>query len=508
MSFSKPILSMTTFNSLDCKTQSGYRREGKLKEERIQCRVFAAIILVGWFLAPVGSAEAQTFKTIYTFSQVYPMFVTNYGGFRTNRDGAEPWCTLSVSGNMLYGTASTGGSSGEGTVFKLNTDGSGFSTLHNFSLAVDVQPINSDGINPMAGLALAGNTLYGTAFEGGGAANGTVFSLTTNGGNFDTLYSFSSLTGPGTNSDGVSPLGLVVSGNVIYGQAYGGGPAQVGTVFRMNTDGSGFATFDNLTNGPPSALVLSNNVLYGTTAYGGSSNNGTVFSIHVDGTGLTELYSFTGGTDGANPRAGVLLSGNVLYGTTTLGGASGQGTVFKLNTDGTGFATLHSFANGEGTPNYNYGALVLLGNNLFGLASVFPQGGTLYSLNTNGTGFTVLHTFTGPGDPTGAQPLGGLTASGSTLYGTTSRGGTFDTGTVFSFSLSPHLAIIPAGRGVILTWPTNYAGFDYGGYQLQFTTNLISPAWITNLPSPVAVNGQYAVTNPISGTQQFFRLSQ
>jgi hypothetical protein len=63
------------------------------------------------------------------------------------------------------------------------------------------------------------------------------------------------------------------------------------------------------------------------------------------------------------------------------------------------------------------------------------------------------------------------------------------------------LAIVLSGTNVILTWPTNVTG------NLQFTTNLVSSAaWNTNLPSPVVVNGQNAVTNPISGTQTFFRL--
>lgn len=58
-------------------------------------------------------------------------------------------------------------------------------------------------------------------------------------------------------------------------------------------------------------------------------------------------------------------------------------------------------------------------------------------------------------------------------------------------------------------WPTNYAGFDYSGYILQSTTNLgSSGVWTANSPAPVVVNGQKTVTNPISGTQQFFRLNQ
>jgi hypothetical protein len=68
----------------------------------------------------------------------------------------------------------------------------------------------------------------------------------------------------------------------------------------------------------------------------------------------------------------------------------------------------------------------------------------------------------------------------------------------------PQLTIIPSGANVILRWPTNAAGFT-----LQSTTNLVSPAvWSTVSPAPVIVNGQNTVTNPISGKQQFYRLSQ
>ena len=48
----------------------------------------------------------------------------------------------------------------------------------------------------------------------------------------------------------------------------------------------------------------------------GSAANGTVFAVNTDGTGFTNLYSFTDGSDGANPNAGLILSGNTLYGTT------------------------------------------------------------------------------------------------------------------------------------------------------------------------------------------------
>jgi uncharacterized repeat protein (TIGR03803 family) len=77
--------------------------------------------------------------------------------------------------------------------------------------------------------------------------------------------------------------------------------------------------------------------LYGTTTAGGTNGDGVVFSINTNGTCFTNLYSFAGGGDGANPYAGLTLSGNTLYGTALYGGTngtqyfSGLGTVFSIS---------------------------------------------------------------------------------------------------------------------------------------------------------------------------------
>jgi len=68
---------------------------------------------------------------------------------------------------------------------------------------------------------------------------------------------------------------------------------------------------------------------------------------------------------------------------------------------------------------------------------------------------------------------------------------------------APQLTINRSESNVILTWPTNAAGFT-----LQSPTNLAPAVWSSVSPTPVVVNGQNAVTNPVSGTQKFFRLSR
>ncbi len=73
----------------------------------------------------------------------------------------------------------------------------------------------------------------------------------------------------------------------------------------------------------------------------------------------------------------------------------------------------------------------------------------------------------------------------------------------------PQLTIAPSGPNVLLTWPTNNAGYDYTGFTLQSTTNLVSPVvWSTNSPAPVVIAGQNTVTSPIIGGQKFYRLVQ
>jgi uncharacterized repeat protein (TIGR03803 family) len=249
-----------------------------------------------------------------------------------------------------------------------------------------------------------------------------------------------------------------------------------------------------------------------------------VFAVNTDGTGFTNLHNFAAtdangnNSDGTYPMAGLVLSGNTLYGTASQGGSSGRGTVFAVNTDGTGFTTLHSFTATSGSYPYTngdganpYAGLLLSGDLLYGTAQNggWAGNGTVFAINTNGAGFATLYSFTPLSNSTnsdGCHPLAGLILSANALYGTASAGGSSYNGTVFSLSLPPppQLTIIPSGADVILTWPANAAEFT-----LQSTTNLVSPAvWSTVSPAPVIVNGQNAVTNPISGTQNFYRLSQ
>lgn len=163
-----------------------------------------------------------------------------------------------------------------------------------------------------------------------------------------------------------------------------------------------------------------------------------LFCAAVLQAGSFTLHEFSGGSaDGASPYHGVpYVSGSTLYGLTRDGGAYGAGTAFRMNTDGTGFTVLHTFAGGERDGGDPYGSLTLSGSTFYGMTSLGGLGGwgTLFRMNMDGTGLTLLHGFSGSN---GRMPLGSLTLSGSTLYGMTLMGGDGNFGTVFHFAIIP-----------------------------------------------------------------------
>ena len=301
-------------------------------------------------------------------------------------DGANPYGSLTLSNSKLYGLTSSGGSSSTGgALFSMNPDGTGFGLLHSFTEGT------SDGFVPFGSLTLSGARLYGTTNGGGSSGSGTVFGINTDGSGFGLLHSFT-----GSVGDGIHPVGsLTLSGSKLYGMAQQRFPANRGSLFSLNTDGTDYSVLHTFTvspvdgRNPSGSLTLSGSILYGMTPSGGSNGVGTLFSINTDGSGFGLLHSFGGGTsDGANPFGSLTLSGSTLYGMTRDGGNSDNGTLFSIGTDGSNFRLLERF------------------------------GGSL---------------------PGGGDPHGDLTLSddGSLLYGMTYTGGTAGSGVVFSRPIVP-----------------------------------------------------------------------
>ncbi len=354
-------------------------------------------------------------------------------------DGAAPTGTLLASGTNLYGTTSSGGSFGLGTVFRYNPGSSTYTTLHHFAGGP------GDGAEPHGGLIKVGTFYYGTTARGGTANLGTVYRMTA-AGVVTILHSF---TG---SPDGEAPV---------------------------------------------ASLVRFGNFLYGTTVLGGSTANlGTLFRIKPNGTGYVMGYAFTGGTDGANPWCNLLKVGTKLYGTASNAGSGGGGTVYHI-TASFAFTLDHAFVPGtdgstpydglirvsvpfsSGTATYLYGTTSQAGT----LASGAPAYGTVFGVKLSGSGpaFYVLHAFSGLGTTDGANPYAGVTLVGSgttaQLYGVTVGGGTGAGGIIFSifpvsnaytvqFAFTPNTGINPYSTLILYTgllWGTTYNAGSFGG---------------------------------------------
>jgi uncharacterized repeat protein (TIGR03803 family) len=438
-----------------------------------------ALLIVAWFLA-AADASAVTFTNLYIFSA--DAFAAGSNPVATNRDGVNPNGFV-LSGNTLYGTAAAGGLYGYGTVFRVNTDGTHFTNLFSFNNGA-YDPTNatypdSTGDQPSPGLLLVSNVLYGTTFYGGTHFAGTVFKVNTDGSDFAVLHAFDDTDGQGPAS------GLTLYSNALYGTAVGGGSNGFGTIFKISLSDLSFATVYDFTNqvNPYGGVVVSSNLMYGFGQYGGASSNGIVYRVGLGGDGYVDLFDFNG-TNGSGSYSTPTLSGNTLFGVTYQGGTNGGGNVFRINTDGLRYTNLYSFpreggANTTGANPYDFAGLVLSGNILYGTTSVSGSGsqGTVFQLNTDGTGFTVLHSFqyTDGGNP---EPL---VLSGGTLYGMTLygfQGISLGDGGVFALILQPALNLALADNQAVLTWNDP----SYSLYAALAVTNVFTK--ITGATSP------------------------
>ncbi len=356
--------------------------------------------------------------------------VTTLYTFSDGSDGAAPSGNLvqATDGN-LYGTTQRGGDTfGDGTIFRISTNGS-FTSLYEFTGG-------ADGSIPVSGLIQgADGSLYGAARNGGDdEGDGTIFQITTDGV-FTVLYTF---TGGSDGSEPVSALIQGVDGN-LYGTAEAGGDENGdGTVFQLTTNGV-FATFYQFTGGadggnPSGGLVQGiDGNLYGTTQVGGDQNgagDGTVFQISTNGV-FNTLYLFTGGVDGFKPTSGLVQGTNgILYGSTFSGAAGGRGALFQVTTNGV-FTTLYTFPGGSDGANPLATLLCASDGQLYGstLNGNTNGAGTLFKISSVGE-YSQFFSF--PGNNDGAFPWANLIlGQDGNYYGTTELGGELNQGVVF-----------------------------------------------------------------------------
>ena len=330
--------------------------------------------------------------TIFGFTPGTTLYgdIHNFAG----SDGSHPQAGVTqVKDNTLYGITSAGGTNNLGAAFSINGDGASFNFRHSFGLSSDLAG------NNVTVSVLSNGFLYGSDSAGGPASDGVVFRINSDGTGYTSLHNFISSDGRYVN-----PNLVLASNGYLYGTTsltnY-----YLGEVFGVGTDGSGFAVLHTFTGGtdggaPSGGLMqASNGVLYGLTAgYNalGNTQYGTVYGITVSGTGYTILHSFplSGGTDGAYPESILVQATNgALYGTTLRGGLNNYGAVFGIFPDGSGYGILHNFAGGSDGSNPQ-GPLIQASNGaLYGITGVTGAAGTVFGVFPNGAGYGILNTY-------------------------------------------------------------------------------------------------------------------
>jgi uncharacterized repeat protein (TIGR03803 family) len=408
-----------------------------------------------WFAAAVP-LTAQTFNTVHTFD---------------GTDGyASQAALIQATDGYLYATTAGGGTSGEGTVFKMTPLGV-LNTIASFS--------GADGNDPVPAVVQGtdGN-FYGTTGYGGTSTNcsesgcGSIFKMTPNG-TVTSLYSFNVTDG---YNPSVAPLVQGTDGN-FYGTALNGGErCSCGTVFKISPTGD-FTLLHRFSGGttdggsPYSGLIqASDGNFYGVTYTSGAGGEGTIYKMTPGGSFSTFFTFAANGENGDNPLGGLVQASNGnLYGTTTHGGSGcvvngipyGCGTIFEVTLDGV-FTTLHTFSQTEG--GIPLASLVQGSDgNLYGTAQSFGSStscsngcGTIFEITPSGA-FTLLYSFCSDSTcPDGNLPVGGLMQDTNGLfYGTTPSGGANNDGTVYSLSvgLKPFVNTKPnfGGAGTAVT---------------------------------------------------------
>jgi len=324
---------------------------------------------------------------------------------------------------QLFGMAENGGSFNQGTIFKMNPNGSGVTVVHNFS--------SPAGWKPQGNLLQASDgNLYGTCYEGGIYASCTIFRFNPSTNTYADVWDFDI-----TNGDFPESGVIEGPGGILYGVTPHGGTSYSGVIYSYNIASDIYTalySFNNtLGNSPFGSPILVGNKLYGLTTSGGAKGVGVLYSYDLTSSTYSNLHDFES-AQGANPYGSLFkASDGKLYGMTRSAGANAGGTIFSYDMNTSTFTHLYDFNSSTGSN--PYGSLVQSSSGMmYGLASTggINNGGVIFSFNPTNNSYAKLDLD----NTSGTSPIGDLMldANGN-LYGTTSQGGTYSYGTAFSF---------------------------------------------------------------------------
>jgi uncharacterized repeat protein (TIGR03803 family) len=367
------------------------------------------------FCLPFNTTYAQSSKPTVTNKSSDNSGFKKLADFNNPESGSSP-VKIIVSGNWLYGINYQGGKYNEGTIFKIKTDGSDF---HKFDFSWG-------GANPSS-LALSDSILYGTTNHGDAYNEGDLYKINADFTKEDILYFF-------RNDFEYPDYDIIVSDSIIYGVAFEGLGSN-GYVFKVDTDGTGFAKLNEFYDAGIPTLIKLDNYLY-MYSNGSYNDAGHICKFKTDGTEYQTLCTFGfESEDGANITL-IIILGNTIYGTTKSGGINNAGTFFKIGTDGNNFEKLYDFSN-EDTSEINWPmplSLVSAHNVFYGVTYGGGKNGygAIFRINRDGSGFKNLYYFQ---DTINGRFPYEIVMSGDTLFGSTVGGGKYSSGTIFRYNI-------------------------------------------------------------------------
>ncbi len=253
-------------------------------------------------------------------------------------------------GTYLYSSYRYGNGfiSKKGGIFKIKPDGSNFSILHNFNSNA-YAPV---GTLLNEGSYLYGMTLYDSIhyYSQNGAIYGNIFKIKTDGSEFTLIHQFDSINGRWP----YEANSLIYNGGYLYGMTTMGGTYDLGIIFKIKPDGSEFTKIFEFNRangaGPIGTLVSDSTYFYATAVEGGVNDLGVVFKIKPDGSDFTKILEFDG-IKGSYPVLELTLDGNYLYGCTQMGGVNDLGVVLQLDTNAVGLTEIQNQSNFSIYPN-------------------------------------------------------------------------------------------------------------------------------------------------------------
>ena len=393
------------------------------------------LLLIVTIIFSANITHSQTFRILHHFDSAKAGVYQPIGSFL-------------ISNDTIYGIASQMESikpfhwKNHEVIYKMHIDGFGFEIIHEF-FEKDSAYYEDDR---QGSLILVGSYFYGTIMYGGTGKLGIIFKIKTDGTGFSLLHTFW-----GGNYDGYYPIGkLVYSNSVLYGMTLFGATNSQGTIFKINIDGSSYKIlhlfkYDGIDRRCPSnSLMLSDSLLYGITSEWLSSDDALVdggieFRMKIDGTDFKYLRSIQQVKWYSYCSSSISKSDSVLYCVTSGYDDNGKnvnkGVLYKLNPDGTGYKALHDFNKIKNDGVYPTGELSQSQDFIYGITQLggsFQGIGSIYRVQKDGSRYEKLRSFQGkPYD--GNQPQNGLVIYKGSVYGTTMWGGKNDVGILFVY---------------------------------------------------------------------------